>query len=83
MSQHLKADLARAGLLEGAPLFLNTADAAKMLGVSASFLNKARVTGNGPPYSKLGFSVRYSVQALLDWAAAQSRTSTSDDGIAA
>jgi hypothetical protein len=53
------------------------------LGVSASFLNKARVTGNGPPYSKLGFSVRYSVQALLDWAAAQSRTSTSDDGIAA
>jgi hypothetical protein len=44
MSPHLKADLARAGLLEGqgvVPVFINTADAAKLLNISASFLNSA------------------------------------------
>lgn len=66
-----------------APLFVNTAAAAKLLNVSASYLNKARVSGDGPPYAKIGFNVRYSVKALMDWASAQSRTSTSDQRSAA
>lgn len=86
MSPHLKAGLARAGLLEGqgaAPLFLSTAAAAELLNVSASFLAKARVDGSGPPYTKIGHSVRYNVNALLDWAQTRSRTSTSGQGEAA
>ena len=88
MSQNLKTATARGGLLlapEGsvAPVFVNTAVAAKLLNVSASFLNKARLSGGGPPFAKFGFHVRYNTQALMVWAAEQTRRSTSDPGQAA
>ena len=38
---------------------LTSAEAANSLGVSASFLAKARVSGTGPRYVKIGRSVRY------------------------
>ena len=63
---------------DAAPLFVDTPAAAKILNISASFLNKLRVTGEGPSYSKFGAHVRYSVSALLEWAESQSRKSTSD-----
>jgi hypothetical protein len=81
MSPHLKADLARAGLLEGqgvVPVFINTADAAKLLNISASFLNKARLDGSGPPFTKLGFHVRYNVEKILTWAESRTHRSTSE-----
>jgi hypothetical protein len=53
---------------------------AKLLGVSESFLNKARLTGDGPPYVKLGHNVRYHIVTVLNWASAQTRRSTSDHG---
>ena len=55
---------------------------ARILGVSISFLNKARMNGggDGPPYVKFGRNVRYSIPEVLAWAASRSRTSTSEFG---
>jgi predicted DNA-binding transcriptional regulator AlpA len=63
--------------------FLDVASVAKRLGVSASFLNKSRLDGSGPPYVKIGRrTVRYDWERVLSWAAQQSRRSTSDRGAA-
>jgi hypothetical protein len=80
MAPQLRSDLAQAGLLEGVggfPHFIDTRGAAQFLGVSASFLNKARLTGGGPAYAKFGAHVRYTVPSLLAWAESHTRTSTS------
>jgi hypothetical protein len=82
MAPQLKSDLAQAGLLEGSggfPHFIDTRGAAQFLGVSASFLNKARLSGGGPAYAKFGAHVRYNVKALLAWAESRTRTSTSEE----
>jgi predicted DNA-binding transcriptional regulator AlpA len=57
---------------------LNTAVAAKRLGVSPSFLAKARMKGVGPRYRKLGRAVRYAHADLDHWLSACSRTSTAE-----
>jgi predicted DNA-binding transcriptional regulator AlpA len=57
---------------------LNTSQAAQCLGVSESFLAKARMQGTGPPYRKLGRSVRYAQEDLKEYLLACSRTSTAD-----
>ena len=51
----------------------------KILNVSASFLNKLRLTGGGPSYAKFGFHVRYTTSALLAYAESRTRTSTADN----
>ena len=79
MVQQLHADLARGGLLESAE-FVDVGDAAKILGVSESFLNKARLDGTGPNFCKFGKAVRYRVSAIMIWADSRARTSTSDSG---
>jgi hypothetical protein len=56
---------------------------ARILGVSVSYLNKARMSGDGPPYVKFGRNVRYSIPEVLAWAEARARTSTADSGEAA
>ena len=57
---------------------LNTCEAAQCLGVSESFLAKARMQSTGPPYRKLGRSVRYAPGDLNQYLLACSRTSTAD-----
>jgi predicted DNA-binding transcriptional regulator AlpA len=52
-------------------------EAAAVLKMSKSWLAKARLTGNGPPYHKLGGSIRYSRTALLQWIKANLHMSTS------
>jgi predicted DNA-binding transcriptional regulator AlpA len=47
-------------------------------GISTSTLSKLRMRGSGPPYVKIGRSVRYPVQAGLEWMAAHTRRSTSE-----
>jgi hypothetical protein len=79
VAQQLRANLERAGLLDHTE-FVDVGDAAKILGVSESFLNKARLDGTGPPFCKFGKAVRYSVTALLAWTASRTRRSTSDPG---
>ena len=60
--------------------YLNTRQAAAYLQISASTLNKLRVYGDGPPFVKIGRSVRYRRSDLDVWAATCLRKSTSDDG---
>lgn len=59
---------------------LKTPDAATYCGSSASTLEKLRLYGGGPPFSKLGRRVVYRVADLDAWLAANLRRSTSDVG---
>lgn len=60
---------------------LRTPEAARLLGVSVSFLNHARIRGDGPRYRKLSPKlVVYSLEDLLAWAGSKSRCSTSGTG---
>jgi predicted DNA-binding transcriptional regulator AlpA len=57
---------------------VRTPEAAAILGLSASTLEKLRLRGNGPKYAKLGRVCAYSLPDLEAWAAARSRNSTSE-----
>jgi predicted DNA-binding transcriptional regulator AlpA len=53
--------------------------AAKLLGVSESWLEKSRVTGTGPPFIKLsGGVVGYLISDLEEFLRSRRRRSTSD-----
>ena len=43
-----------------------------------SWLAKARMRGDGPPYICIGRSVRYDEATLIDWMKSQQRFSTSE-----
>jgi predicted DNA-binding transcriptional regulator AlpA len=61
-----------------APRLLRTIEAAMLLGLAPSTLEKLRCSGGGPRYSKLGpKAVAYFEQDLLDWAKSNARYSTS------
>ena len=57
---------------------LPPSDAANLLRVSTSWLAKSRMTGSGPPFVKLGRSVRYRESALIQWLKSRTRLSTSE-----
>lgn len=57
---------------------LTVRDAAKVLRLSESWLAKARMRGEGPPFMKIGRSVRYAQGALRDWLQDQTRRSTNE-----
>ena len=84
MAATLRYDLAQRGLppdndhVSVSSEYGDVNTTARILDVSASFLNKARVTGSGPPYAKFGKSVRYHIPSARAWAAARTRRSTSD-----
>jgi predicted DNA-binding transcriptional regulator AlpA len=59
-------------------VFLTPKEAAKIMKVSASWLAKARMRGDGPPYIKVGRSIRYSEAAILQWTKSRQRLSTSE-----
>jgi hypothetical protein len=61
----------------GIDRLLTSKKAAHFLRVSASWLAKARMRGDGPLYSKVGRSVRYAETALAQWVKAQQRLLTS------
>ena len=60
--------------------YLNNREAAEYLGLSVRTMNRYRVTGDGPPYYRLGNRVRYVRAELDEWVGGSRRTSTSDDG---
>ena len=63
----------------GIPLnLLSPKEAARLLKVSVSWLAKARMRGDGPPYIRIGRSIRYSEAALLQWLKSRQRLSTSE-----
>ena len=49
--------------------YCDTTDAARVLSVTTECLRRWRCQKKGPPYIKLGKSVRYEVKALFAWAA--------------
>lgn len=51
-----------------APRFLTVTDAARYLGLSKSYLDKARVERRGPTPTYFGTAVRYAVDDLDIWA---------------
>jgi predicted DNA-binding transcriptional regulator AlpA len=63
---------------------MRTPAAAHYLGIAESTLNKTRLTGDGPPFVKVGLrSVAYCKADLDAWIAARVRRSTSDKPMAA
>jgi excisionase family DNA binding protein len=60
--------------------FLTTDEASRYLAVSGRTLERWRLVGEGPPFSKLGALCRYAVDDLDRWAASTRRNSTSDPG---
>jgi hypothetical protein len=59
-------------------VLLTPKEAAKLLKVSLSWLAKARMRGDGPPYIQLGRSIRYALAALIQWMKGRQRMSTSE-----
>jgi predicted DNA-binding transcriptional regulator AlpA len=57
---------------------LTPKEAANFLRVSESWLAKARMRGDGPPYVKIGRAVRYGEAALAQWMKSHQRLSTSE-----
>jgi excisionase family DNA binding protein len=56
---------------------LNTAEAARYLGLAENTLRVARVRGSGPAYRKFGRTVRYTLEDLTAYVERSKRTSTS------
>jgi predicted DNA-binding transcriptional regulator AlpA len=57
---------------------LNQKEAAKLLGVSTRTLERHRVTGTGPRFTRLGRLVRYRQCDLADYVDRNLRASTSE-----
>lgn len=57
---------------------LTERDVADLLRVSWSWLAKARMRGDGPPYVKVGRSIRYTGTGMLQWTRSRQRFSTSE-----
>ena len=67
--------------MQTAQRVLRTPEAAAYVGLSASTLEKFRLTGSGPVYQKAGPKiVVYRIDDLDAWLASGRRTSTSDPG---
>jgi predicted DNA-binding transcriptional regulator AlpA len=62
------------------PRYLRTPEAARFVGLSIRTLEKHRIYGTGPRYSKLGGRVVYRVEDLQTWVDAAAKASTSDPG---
>jgi predicted DNA-binding transcriptional regulator AlpA len=60
--------------------FLRTKEAARFIGVSGRTLEKHRIHGTGPKYSKIGRRIIYAVADLREWAERGARRATSDPG---
>ena len=56
---------------------LTAKDAGVRLKVSTSWLAKARMRGDGPPYICVGRSIRYTEAALIQWTKSRQRLPTS------
>jgi excisionase family DNA binding protein len=58
-------------MIESARPLLTREQAAHLLGISVRTLNRLHAKGMGPPRTKFGGSVRYSVAAINRWLRAQ------------
>ena len=65
---------------ETPPRYLRTPEAARIVGLSLRTLEKHRIYGTGPRYSKIGGRVVYRQEDLHAWVEAGAKASTSDPG---
>jgi len=63
------------------PRYLRTPEAARFVGLSIRTLEKHRIYGTGPRYSKLGGRVVYRLEDLQAWVDSAVKASTSDPGV--
>ncbi len=56
---------------------LTTESTSKAANVSESYLNKARLNGDGPNFIKIGRAVRYEPAEIERWLASKRKISTS------
>jgi predicted DNA-binding transcriptional regulator AlpA len=63
------------------PRYLRTPEAAAFVGLSIRTLEKHRIYGTGPRYSKLGGRVVYRLEDLQAWVESGAKASTSDPGV--
>ena len=78
MKQHPVSGGAKASQDPPALTLLTPKEAARILKVSLSWLAKARMRGDGPPYIQFGRAVRYTDQALVHWTKSRQRLSTAE-----
>ena len=62
--------------------YLRTPEAARFVGLSIRTLEKHRIYGTGPRYSKLGGRVVYRLDDIQAWVESGAKSSTSDPGTA-
>jgi predicted DNA-binding transcriptional regulator AlpA len=60
------------------PVVLTPKEAAQRLRLSSSWLAKARMRGDGPPYIPIGRAIRYTEAALIQWMKSRQRLSPSE-----
>jgi len=65
-------------IISGAERLLTAKEAADFLRLSLSWLAKSRLRGDGPPYLKVGRSIRYVESSLMQWMRVRQRLSTSE-----
>jgi len=70
-----------AALSQLPPRYLRTPEAARFLGLSGRTLEKHRIYGTGPRYSKLGGRVVYRLDDLPAWVELRATAPTSDPGV--
>ena len=76
--QPLESTLSSASDLNRRERLLTVRDAADLLRLSSSWLAKARMQGDGPPFVKFGRSIRYAEETLVQWTKAHLRQSTNE-----
>jgi predicted DNA-binding transcriptional regulator AlpA len=57
---------------------LHSAQVAKLLGVSSSWLAKSRLNGTGPRFIKIGRAVRYGMSGVREFILSRQRRSTAE-----
>lgn len=62
---------------------LTAREAAERLKLSESYLEKARIRGDGPRFVRLGRSIRYRPEDIEAWVASRAAGSTSEYGASA
>jgi hypothetical protein len=60
--EHLK-DAAR----HATPLYVDEKVASRLTGYSSGYFRKQRLLDSGPPYRKIGRSIRYNIVELFTW----------------
>ncbi|MFW5453531.1 helix-turn-helix transcriptional regulator [Thioalkalivibrio sulfidiphilus] len=58
------------------PRLMTPAEVQQLLGKSKAWLDRSRLEGNGPPYVKIGRTVRYRADDVAAWLNGNVRAST-------